>query len=284
MFIVACLKAGRNSAMLPRHDSALGDWCVVWDEGWASGAALGGSAVAAALVQSASSFGFGLVLLALLPMVGMAVREAVVLVTLLVVPNLAIAVWRLRRRVDLRQVGWLLAGVPLGIPPGLYLLAKGPDWALRGALGVVLVVAALEPFFRERMAARRGSRRWAFVAGVCSGALGAALSTGGPPVVLYFYRLGRDKEETKACVMATFVGTVSMRLVAYVVQAPLTGEALLTSGLIWQAVVYSPAVVVGTAMGEWVFGSVSQRGFRLAVAAMLVVCGLYQLGKAAGLA
>jgi len=84
--------------------------------------------------------------------------------------------------------------------------------------------------------------------------------------------------------MATFVGTVSMRLVAYVVQAPLTGEALLTSGLIWQAVVYSPAVVVGTAMGEWVFGSVSQRGFRLAVAAMLVVCGLYQLGKAAGLA
>ncbi len=254
------------------------------EHGWQRLVPLAGSAAAAAVVQSVSSFGFGVVLLALLPLVGMAVREAVVLVTLLVVPNLAIAVWRLRREVDLRQVGSLLLGVPLGIPPGLYLLAEGPDWALRGALGVVLIVAALEPFFRRRVAPGQGSRRWAFVAGLCSGALGAALSTGGPPVVLYFYRLRRRKEQTKACIMATFVGTVAMRLVAYLVQVPITGKVLLTSDLAWQAVLYSPAVVIGTAMGEWVFGSVSQRGFRVAVAGMLVVCGIYQLGKAAGIA
>ena len=253
-------------------------------DSWQVAALVAGSALAAAVVQSVSSFGFGVVLLALLPLLGTAVREAVVLVTLLVVPNLAIAVWRLRKRVDLRQVGWLLLGVPVGIPPGLYLLAEGPEWALRGALGVALIVAALEPFFRERVSRGRGSRGWAFVAGVCSGALGAALSTGGPPVVLYFYRLGLEKEETKACVMATFVGTVAMRLVAYVAQAPLTGKALLTSGLLLQAAAYCPAVVAGTAMGEWVFRSVSQRGFRVAVAAMLAICGIYQLGKAAALA
>lgn len=252
------------------------------EDGWQRAMPLAGSALAAAMVQSISSFGFGVVLVGLLPVLGMAVRHAVVLVTLLVVPNLAIAVWRLRRRVDLRQVGWVLLGVPLGIPPGLYLLTEGPEWALRGGLGIVLVVAALEPFFRERMAPGRGSRRWAFAAGMCSGALGAALSTGGPPVVLYFYRLGRDKEQTKASIMATFVGTVAMRLVGYLVQAPLTGKVLLTSGLLWQAMAYAPAVVVGTVVGEWVFGSVSQRGFRMAVAAMLVVCGVYQLGKAAG--
>jgi len=258
---------------------------VALADSWQQAALVGGSALAAAVVQSVSSFGFGVVLLALLPPLGTTVREAVVLVTLLVVPNLAIAVWRLRKRVDLRQVGWLLLGVPVGIPPGLYLLAEGPEWALRGALGIVLIVAALEPFFRERVPRGRGSRRgWAFVAGVCSGALGAALSTGGPPVVLYFYRLGLEKEETKACVMATFVGTVAMRLVAYVAQAPLTGKALLTSGLLLQAVAYCPAVVAGTAMGEWLFRSVSQRGFRVAVAAMLAICGIYQLGKAAALA
>jgi len=257
---------------------------VALADSWQHAAVVAGSTMAAAVVQSISSFGFGLVLLALLPLVGTAVRDAVVLVTLLVVPNLAIAVWRLRRRVDLRQVGWLLLGVPVGIPPGLYLLAEGPEWAVRGALGAVLIVAAIEPFFRERVPRGHGSRGWAFVAGACSGALGAALSTGGPPVVLYFYRLGLGKEKTKACVMATFVGTVAMRLVAYVAQTPLTGKALLTSSLLLQAAAYCPAVIAGTAMGERAFGSVSQRGFRAAVAVILAICGLYQLCKAAGLA
>ncbi len=239
--------------------------------------------IAGSVVQSVSSFGFAVVVVGLLPFFGVAIRDAVVLVTVLVVPNIAIALWRVRREVRWRRVAWLLAGLPLGTPLGILLLAFGPEWLLRGLLGVVLIGASLEPFLRGGNGEPRPeSRRSAFGAGVASGALGAALSTGGPPIVLYFHRQGLGKEAMKAAVMLAFVGTVLWRLVAYVAQAPVTGQPLLTLGLATKGVAFWPAVVAGTLLGEWVFGRLGHAGFRRTVAAMLVVCGVYQIGKAAG--
>jgi len=243
----------------------------------------GGCCIAASATQSLSSFGFGVVLLGLLPLFAVPIRDVVVLVTLLVIPNLLIAVWRLRRQVSLRRVAWVLVGVPVGIPVGLYLLTQGPQWLLRGLLGLVLLYVALAPFCRTGVGPRPTRRLWAVVAGAASGALGAALSTGGPPVVIYFYRRQWSKELTKACTMLTFVGTVSMRLVAYVVQTPISGQPLLTRELLVQAAAFSPAVVVGALAGERLFGRIGEGGFRRVVAGMLAVCGIYQLGKAAGL-
>jgi len=248
----------------------------------ASLVALAGCCVAASVVQSVSSFGFAVVLVALMPLFGVAIQQVVVLVTLVVAPNIAIALWRLRRELRPRRVLWLLAGVPLGLPFGLYLLAFGPEWLLRGALGVVLVAVAAEPFVRLGAKPRPESRLWAVVAGAASGALGAALSTGGPPVVLYFYGRRWSKEATKASIMLTFAGTVSWRLLAYVAQAPITGKKLVTASLALRGIALWPAVVAGALVGEWLFGTLSQQAFRRVVAAMLLVCGVYQLGRAAG--
>ncbi|NQT85135.1 sulfite exporter TauE/SafE family protein [bacterium] len=237
----------------------------------------GGSAFAAAVVQSTSSFGFGVVCVALMPIFGAPLADVVVLVTLLVTVNLAIALWRLRAHVRWRPVAWVLVGVPFGLPVGLYLLGHGPEWALRALLGGVLVFMAVEPFFRRNRPPAAGHRGWAVATGVISGVLGGALSTGGPPIVIYFYRMRWSKELTKAAVLLAFVGTVTFRLVAYVPAGMYNAYRL-------EAAAFAlPAVVAGTLVGEWLFGAVSQEGFRRAVAAMLVVCGLYQIGRGAGL-
>jgi uncharacterized membrane protein YfcA len=238
---------------------------------------LGGCCVAAAATQSVSGFGFGLVLVALLPVFGFPIEETVVLVTLLVMPNLGIGAWRLRRHLRWRPVAWVLVGVPLGLPAGLYLLQQGPAWLLRALLGAVLIFTALVPQWRRGREPGPERRRWAVLAGACSGALGGALSTGGPPVVIYFYQRQWGKELTRAATVLTFVGTVSMRLVAYVPAGLLTADRLV------RAAALIPAVVVGSMVGERVFRSMSQAAFRRAVAAMLAVCGLYQLARAAGL-
>ncbi len=249
----------------------------VWDI-----AVFGGCCLVAAAVQSVSGFGFAVVLVGLLPVFGVDIRVAVVLVTLLVVPNIAIALWRVRREARVRRVAWVLLGVPVGTPLGLYLLAFGPEWVLRGLLGVVLVLAAFEPFARGGRGPMPERRLWAFVAGAASGALGMALSTGGPPIVIYFQRCQWGKEATKAAIMLSFVGTVLWRLLVYAVQAPVTGKDLVTLPLVWQGVAFWPAVVAGTLLGEWLFARLSPEGFRRAVGAMLAVCGAYQIGKAAG--
>ncbi len=243
---------------------------------------LAASCVVASAVQSVSTFGFAVVIVALMPLFGCPIQDVVVLITVLVVPNIAIALWQVRSEVRLRPVAWLLAGVPLGTLFGLYLLAFGPEWLLRGALGLVLVAVAAEPFLRPRAGPRPESRLWALVAGAASGALGAALSSGGPPVVLYFYGRQWSKRATKAAVTLAFAGTVSWRLVAYLIQAPLTGRELLTWELAVRGVALWPAVVAGALVGERLFGSLGHGGFRRAVAGMLVVCGAYQLVQAAG--
>jgi len=238
---------------------------------------IGGSVFAASVVQSVSSFGFGVVCVALMPVFGVPLADVVVVVTLLVTVNLAIALWRLRAHVDWRPVAWVLVGVPFGLPVGLYLLGHGPEWVLRILLGGVLVFMAIEPFFRPNRPPAGGHRGWAVAAGMLGGLLGGALSTGGPPIVIYFYRRQWSKEVTKAAVLLSFAGTVAFRLVAYV------PAGMYTSGRFQAAAVGLPAVVLGTLVGERLFGAVSQEGFRRAVAAMLVVCGLYQVGRGAGL-
>ena len=230
---------------------------------------------AASVTQSVSGFGFGVVLVAVLPVFGVAIERVVVLVTLLVGLNIAIALWKVRRHVSVRRVAWLVAGVPLGLPVGLYLLTEGPEWVLRGLLGAVLVFAAVEPVFRGLGAASPEKRRWALLAGACSGALGGALSTGGPPVVVYYLRRQWSKEVTKAAVMLVFACTVGLRLVAYGLKG-----GLITPARLAEAGMLAPVVVAASLVGERLFRAISQRGFRKAVAAMIVVCGVYQLYRA----
>ena len=239
---------------------------------------LGACSLLAAVTQSVSGFGFGVVLVGLVPLFGIALRDAVVLIGIIVIPNLCLSLWRLRRHVSLRRVAWLFAGIPLGVPAGVWLQAQADTYegAVRALLGSVLILAAAEPFLR-RPARPRPARAWCAVAtGALSGMLGAAFGTGGPPVVIYFYRRQWSKEATKASVMFTFVGTVAMRLVPYAWIGWITTRRL----AIGAAVI--PVVVLGTLMGEWLFGRVSQEAFRRVVAVMLVVLGLYQIGKAAG--
>lgn len=239
---------------------------------------LGVCCAAASVTQSVSGFGFGVVLVAVLPIFGIPIPRVVMLVTLLVGLNIAIALWRVRRHLSLRRVVWLVAGVPFGIPVGTYLLMHGPESVLRGMLGAVLVFAAAEPFVRGGGAPAPEKRRWGFLAGVCSGALGGALSTGGPPVVIYFYRRQWSKELTKASVMLTFVATVSLRLCYY------TWQGLIGRANLVDAAVLAPVVVAGSLVGERLFHSISQGGFRRALATMIVVCGAYQLYRAVCLA
>jgi uncharacterized membrane protein YfcA len=236
---------------------------------------------AASVTQSVSSFGFGIVAVALLPLFGIEIQRVVVLVTLVAGVNVGIGLWKVRRHVRLGRVLWLLLGVPLGIPLGLALLTAGGEWewALRGLLGVVLIFAAVEPFLRQGPARGEQKRRWAFVTGFLSGALGGALSTGGPPVVIYYFRRHWAKEQTKAAIMLVFAGTIGLRLVAYGIDR-LRGGPLLTADRLVEAALLVPVIVAASLLGERLFRAISQSAFRRAVAALIVLCGAYQLHRA----
>ena len=168
--------------------------------------------------------------------------------------------------------------MPFGIPLGMALLTAGPgwEWALRGLLGGVLVFAAVEPFWRRQTTPAPEKRRWALFAGFCSGVLGGALSAGGPPVVVYFFRRHWPKEATKAAVMVVFAGNIVMRVVAYALRG-----GLITRPRLIESAILAPVVVVASLTGERLFRAMSHGAFRKALAAMIAICGAYQLYQAA---
>lgn len=230
--------------------------------------------VLASVTQSVSGFGFGVVLVGLLPALGIKILDVVILVGILVVPNIAVGLWTLRRHVSIRRVVWILVGIPLGVPVGIYLQLSGPEALVHGLLGAVLIFAAIEPFFREGDGPRPTRPLYAVGTGAISGILGAAFSTGGPPVVIYYYRRHWTKEVTRATLLLAFAGSVTMRMVPYACLGKITPELLLVGAA------FCPVVVAASLLGERVFRRVSQEGFRRVIAAMLLVLGVYQIGKA----
>jgi len=233
-------------------------------------------AALAAFTQSISGFGFGILLVGLLPVLGFPLLDVVVMIGILVIPNLALGLWRVRRHCSLKRIGWVLVGIPVGVPLGIWLQDSGSEALVRGLLGSVLIFAALEPYFRGDSEPRPTGARWALAAGAASGVLGAAFATGGPPLVIYYYRRRWSKQVTKAALLLTYVVTVATRTVPYV------WKGWLTLDLLCLAAAFCPVVFAASFVGEHVFHRVSQQGFRKVLAAMLVLLGLYQLAKAAG--
>ena len=236
----------------------------------------GGFCIAGSITQSVSGFGFAIVLVAGLPLFGVPIQDVVVLIGIAVMPNLLIALWRTWRHVSLRRVAWVLVGMPIGVPVGIYLLTEGAAWLVHALLGMVLVWAAVEPFLLPSSGPRPTKPIWGIATGVATGALGAAFGTGGPPMVVYFCRRQWPKEVTKASLVSVFIVNVTMRTVGYVWTGLFTRDLLLTG------LAFCPAVVLGTLVGERLFHAISQEAFRRIMAAMLALCGLYQIAKAVG--
>ena len=138
----------------------------------------------AGMVQGATGFGFGLVGLALLANL-VPLTEA----TLVIVPGVlgvnAVMLFKLRAHVRPRRVTPLLVASLCAVPLGVLFLARADLRLLRYALGVVLILSALQPLV-PGLAKKQWHPVWLGVpCGLASGVLSGAFSTGGPPLVAY---------------------------------------------------------------------------------------------------
>jgi uncharacterized membrane protein YfcA len=166
--------------------------------------------IAGSTLQSATSFGFALVLG---PAVFAVFEPAEALTTLLVlgaVLNLLMLFTEGRSRAIrgdrlIALLPWALPGLAIGA----VILAALPKPALQVAVGIaVMAAAAVQAADRTPIHARAGGREpvWAApVAGVTTGVLTTTTSTSGPPLVLWFQRLGLGPTEFRDSLAAAFL-------------------------------------------------------------------------------
>jgi uncharacterized membrane protein YfcA len=139
----------------------------------------------ATLIRSA--FGFGEALIAV-PLLALRIPIAIAapLAVLLSVTIAAVVVAQDWRKVHVRSTGWLLAPTLVGIPLGIALLTSVHQFAVKGALGALIVVFSGYFLLGARPPElHTDSRLWLLSCGFVAGVLGGAYGMNGPPLVMY---------------------------------------------------------------------------------------------------
>ncbi len=227
----------------------------------------------ASFVAGLSGFGFGLIAMAIVPLfIGIKVAGPFVSVcsflifTVLVVP--------VRRDINWKFLIPLLVGSAAGVPVGVYGLAVLDNAVLLRIMGVFLLLyvafaLTLQPRLRTRL-----DRRWGYAAGLLGGAIAGALSTGGPPVAVYFTAVDLDKSRFKATMMAYLVLMIGYKIALFYASGLLGAE-------VWRTVLYYLLpVALGTTAGMLAFRWIRERWFRLVVLLLLLGSAVAMLVKA----
>jgi uncharacterized protein len=240
------------------------------------------AAFVGASIQSATGFGFALVLSPAL----FAVLDPVEAVTSLLVLGLALNVLVLFERGRPEHVDWralvpmLVAALP-GLLAGVTALAFLSKEALQVAVGLAVILAA------GWQLSRRGAHDstepgrtlppaagWA--AGFASGALTTSISVSGPPIVLWLEAHGVRPDEFRASLAASFL---VLNLIGGVVLLVVEGGAL-DAGVVLPLL---GLVVAGYALGTVAFARIEGDRFFVLALALVVCTGAASLAAGLGL-
>ena len=226
------------------------------------------AALAGAVVQAATGFGFALVLS---PAV-FALLEPAEAVTALLLLGAALSVLILVEGHEVRArllVPMLLASLP-GLALGALLLSALSKEALQVGVGAAVVAAAL-----WQLRHRAARTLPAPVAGLVSGALTTSLSINGPPLVLWLEGEGIRPAEFRATLAAAFL---ALDVVGAALIVSTEGTAIVDPGVLGPLLA---CVLGGYALGALAFRRIDQDRFFPIVLGLVVCAGLASL--AAGL-
>jgi uncharacterized membrane protein YfcA len=221
---------------------------------------------AAAFIRSALGFGDAVVAMPLLAM-AVGLRTATPLVAF-VGPTISILILaRDWRRVEFRSAGPLIAATLLGIPVGIYGLARLPEAPLKIALGSVILLYGLFGLARPGTRLERERTAFPWIVGWTAGVLGGAYNTNGPPIVAYGMLRGWPPESFRATLQGYFLPTGLAILAGH-------GLAGLWTGTVLKTYLYSlPAIVLGVLLGGLLNKKLSHALFAKLVYASLAVMG-----------
>ena len=222
------------------------------------------------VVQASTGFGFGIISMALLPVV-LPVADVAILVPFVNIPYLIMIVVKKRRHInyDLLAIPTIIS-VIVTIISFRIMLASDSTVILRMLGGVLLLLSIYFFWFSEkiRIAANRIT---ATVAGLIAGVMNGLFNMPGPPMIMYYIAATKDKDEYIATSQAQFVAIMMARNI-YV---------LLFVGFSPQALSAFPHAVLGAflgmLLGYYIFDKMNTSIIKKAVYCIMACCGTWFL-------
>ncbi len=226
----------------------------------------------AGFTQGFSGFGSTVVALPLLGAV-LGMHTAVPLGCLMALTINVVLVARLHAHVERATLGLLFLSALPGMLLGASLLGVLPEEMLKAVLGLTVLLLAAQSLRSIRPVAP-ARRRWAALAGFCSGCLGMCIGVNGPPVVAWAARQPWPRETLKATLTSYFllagIGIVGTQAASGLVTSPVLG--LYAAGLV--------PLLAGLWAGEFFCGRLDDRAFRRIVLGLVAAMGALLLWQA----
>jgi len=226
-----------------------------------------------------STFGFGEAMIAM-PLLSLVVdiKVAAPLVAMVALAN-SIAILSTDWRNILWPGAWrLIVGALIGIPIGVYALARIPEHYVKLLLALVVISFALYRLLRPQLGKLSGDGA-SFLFGFFSGILGGAYNTPGPPVIVF----GSLRDWTAGQFRATFQ-VILLSVGAVVI--PLHGVAGLWTSDVLRLLPWAvPVVLVTAPLGKWLNRRIQAKAFRrillvglLIIGSVLLITSLWDCG------
>jgi uncharacterized membrane protein YfcA len=222
-----------------------------------------------------AGFGGGLTTMPLVSML-LPVKMAAPMSVMVGTATALYATWLSRKDTDWTSAAVFIGFSILGVPVGIYALGNLPDDVMKMGLGVFLIIYSFYGLFIPRLPVY--DKSWiAAPMGAIAGALGAAFSTNGPPVVIYgmLRNLGP----------AAFRGTLNAFFTAnnIVIIGGLATSGILTLDTAKLVLFAIPMMILGSLVGQFVHKRIPVAVFRIMVFILLIGSGAMLIKGASGL-
>jgi uncharacterized protein len=230
------------------------------------------SILLAGIVRGYSGFGFSMIAVLSLSLF----LPPVDVVPAILILEVAASFWLLPRvwkDVDWPSLKWILLGVLVGTPLGVYLLATVSDVLMRISISVVVMILVILLWMGFGFKNMPGQLATSLI-GLVSGVLNGGAAIGGPPVVIFYFSSPKSAAAGRASLIALFLATDTIALCNCLVQGLIkTNTALLTA-------IFLVPLVIGVTVGSRAFIKTDERTFRLRVLQLLLVLSVASLVRA----
>jgi len=219
------------------------------------------------LVRGIAGFGSGLIAIPLLALFHPLTLVVPIVVLLDYLGSAAQGV-RNRDAIMWRELAPLLPFTLIGCLIALYLFSSIDPLVLKRSLGVFVLVFAVYQIMP--LPDLKGSRIWAFPAGLFGGLVGTIFGTGGPFYIIYLSLRRLKKNETRASFATYFFIDGSIRLIGFLF------IGLLNKALFYALLPWLPIAALGLFVGGRVHIEISNNTFKYFISLLIVFSG-YQL-------
>lgn len=226
------------------------------------------ASAAGGLVQTATGFGFGIIVMLVFPLF-LPIVQAAALSSLISLFHNAVMVAKNRRHVRLRAV-WLPTVIYTAVSIVCIQIAKRADIAgLKAWFGLFLIAAALYFIFFSRRVRLTANVPTAVICSSISGAAGGFFGIGGPPMVPYYLAAVGDDKLAYLATIQMFFGLTNISGTA---ARALSG--IMTFELAVCAVPGFAGLLLGTGIGMKIVNRIHAEQMKTIIYYFLAVAGL----------